>query len=83
MIDLNATPLIGLDELELIAQGIDHAEGICVTPDGTVWVSGEKGQIYRLAPTARHGGATTGGWTLGLAADGEGRSTPATRPTAR
>jgi gluconolactonase len=37
-------------------------------------VSGEQGQIYRLEPddTAREV-ATTGGWTLGLAADGEGR----------
>ncbi len=71
----NATePVIPLHAMDQIAGGIDHAEGICMTPDGTIWVSGEKGQIYRVD---RDGTATeattTGGWTLGLAADGEGR----------
>jgi gluconolactonase len=45
-----------------------------MAPDGSVYVSGEQGQIYLLAPddSAREV-ASTGGWTLGLAADGEGR----------
>ena len=74
VLDLAATPLLGLDELEFIADGIDHAEGICLTPDGLLYVSGEAGQIYRVADdgTATEV-ATTGGWTLGLAADAEGR----------
>ena len=45
-----------------------------MTPDGTVYVSGEKGQIYRLeADDSATEVTTTGGWTLGLAADAEGR----------
>ena len=74
MIDFDATPLVGLDELEFIANGIDHAEGICVTLDGILYVSGEAGQVYRIADdgTATEV-ATTGGWTLGLAADAAGR----------
>jgi gluconolactonase len=60
--------------MEQLANGIDHAEGICATPDGTVYVSGEKGQIYRIeADGAATEVTSTGGWTLGLAADGEGR----------
>ena len=41
---------------------------------GRSYVSGEQGQIYRLDEdgTANEV-ATTNGWTLGLAADGEGR----------
>jgi gluconolactonase len=67
-------PIVPLDAMEQIAEGIDHAEGICVAPDGTLFVSGEQGQICRLddAGLATEV-ANTGGWTLGLAADGEGR----------
>jgi gluconolactonase len=65
---------LGLADLEQVASGIDHAEGICMTPDGTVYLSGEKGQIYRLEPDdSAVEVATTGGWTLGLASDGDGR----------
>ena len=67
-------PIVPLDAMEQIAAGIDHAEGICQTPDGTLYVSGEKGQIYRIgADGAATEVTTTGGWTLGLASDGEGR----------
>jgi gluconolactonase len=65
---------VPVDSLETIAHGLDHPEGICVTPDGTVYVGGEAGQVYRLE---RDGSFTeilsTGGFMLGLAADGEGR----------
>ena len=45
-----------------------------MAPDGTVYVSGEQGQIYRIEPDdAATEVATTGGWTLGLASDSEGR----------
>jgi gluconolactonase len=68
------TPIVGLDRLEQIAGGIDHAEGICVAPDGVPYVSGELGQIYRIDDDGTaHQVATTGGWTLGLATDGVGR----------
>jgi gluconolactonase len=67
-------PIVPLGAMELIANGIDHAEGICITPDGTMYVSGEKGQIYEVgADGVATEVATTGGWTLGLAADAEGR----------
>jgi len=67
-------PIVPLDQMEQIAQGVDHAEGICVTPDGTIHVSGEKGQIYRVEPDGTATEATTtGGFTLGLASDGDGR----------
>lgn len=67
-------PVVPIDALGSIAQGIDHAEGICRTPDDTLYVSGERGQVYRIEDdgSAREV-ASTGGWTLGLAADGEGR----------
>lgn len=68
------TPIVPIDQVEQLAQGLDHAEGICIAPDGTLYVSGERGQIYRISdqgvPTEV---ATTGGWTLGLASDGDGR----------
>jgi gluconolactonase len=70
---LDSTPRLSLDALQLFGH-VDHAEGICQAPDGTLYVSGEAGQIYRLEPddTATQV-TTTGGWTLGLAADAEGR----------
>lgn len=68
------SPRVPITELGSIGEGVDHAEGICLTPDGTLYVSGEKGQIYRLEPDGQATEiATTGGWTLGLAADGAGR----------
>jgi gluconolactonase len=67
-------PRVPVDALETIASGVDHAEGICVTPDGTLYVSGEAGQIYRIDGDGMASQvATTGGWTLGLAADADGR----------
>ena len=66
--------LLELDALEQIAAGIDHAEGICMTPDGTIYTSGEKGQIYRIeADDTATQVASTHGWTLGLASDALGR----------
>lgn len=63
-----------LASLETLAQGLDHPEGICATPDGQVYVGGEAGQVYRIeadgSPTEL---LSTGGFLLGLAADGEGR----------
>lgn len=68
------TAFVNLEQMEIVAQGIDHAEGICVTLDGILYVSGEKGQIYRIGEDGSATEvATTGGWTLGLAADASGR----------
>lgn len=63
-----------VDKLEVLATGLDHPEGICLSPDGRLYVSGEAGQIYRLeSDGSAIEVATTGGWTLGLAADADGR----------
>lgn len=68
------TGLVALEQMEQVAAGVDHAEGICRTPSGTVYLSGEKGQIYRLEDDdSATEVASTGGWTLGLASDAEGR----------
>src|SRR5690349_19198132 len=44
---LDQAPTLGLDIMEMFGN-VDHAEGICVAPDGTTYVSGEAGQIYRV-----------------------------------
>jgi gluconolactonase len=65
---------VQLESLVALAHGLDHPEGICATVDGPVYVGGEAGQLYRLDDD---GGfvevLSTGGFLLGLAADGEGR----------
>ncbi len=70
----SAVSIVPVHALGTIAHGVDHAEGICLTPAGVLHVSGEKGQVYRLDPDGSATEiATTGGWTLGLASDGAGR----------
>jgi len=68
-----AEPLIPIEDLEVFCNGLDHAEGITITPDGTIYVGGEAGQIYRVEPDDTpkeiH---STGGFMLGLAADADG-----------
>lgn len=69
-----ASPLVDLAALSTLAEGIDHPEGICATRDGTIYVGGEAGQVYRVG----EGGAaeeivSVGGFLLGLAADAAGR----------
>lgn len=61
------------DRLEAIAHGLDHPEGICVTTDGAVFVSGEAGQLYEIVDDEPIERLTTGGFLLGLAADAAGR----------
>jgi gluconolactonase len=69
-----AAPAVPLDSLETFAHGLDHPEGICVTPDGELYVGGEAGQLYHVSA---EGSITeilsTGGFMLGLAADADGR----------
>jgi len=64
-----ATP----ETVRIIGGELDHPEGVCVGPDGTLYAGGEAGQVYRIAP----GGepeqyASTGGFLFGLALDGGG-----------
>lgn len=54
---------------------LKHPEGIAVAPDGAVWCGGDGGEIYRIDPTGSEieVKTTTGGFTLGLAFDRQGR----------
>jgi gluconolactonase len=52
---------------------LQHPEGVAVGPDGWIWCGSENGQILRIAPDAStiEEVASTGGFTLGLAFDGD------------
>jgi gluconolactonase len=43
---------VGLDRLEMFAEGLDHPEGIAIASDGSMIVGGEAGQIYVLGIAA-------------------------------
>lgn len=73
MATLTTTEPVALDRLESFAFGVDHSEGIAVTPKGDLYVGGEAGQIYRIVDDKPEAVASTGGFLLGLAADAEGR----------
>jgi gluconolactonase len=65
----------GLEQARVLAEGLDHPEGVTVTKDGTLYAGGEAGQIYRIDPetgSVEHV-ASTGGFLLGLCADGDDR----------
>lgn len=66
-------PLVELSRFEVLAEGLDHPEGVAWGPDGYVHAGGEAGQLYRVGL----GGeveqfASTGGFVLGLCLDGDG-----------
>ena len=58
-----------LDRARVLAEGLDHPEGVAVHPDGSIWAGGEAGQIYRVSPdgSAVDEVANTGGFILGVA----------------
>ena len=60
---------------QVLAEGLDHPEGIAYGPDGMVYAGGEAGQVYRV--DASDGTvvqlATTGGFVLGVTLDAAGR----------
>lgn len=68
------TPICPTSGLTVFATGLDHAEGICLAPDGHLYASGEQGQLYRIeadgTPTEL---LRTDGFLLGLAADADNR----------
>jgi gluconolactonase len=64
---------IGLEKLDFIAGGVDHAEGLTVTPDGTLYAGGEAGQVYRFEGDQAIIVADSKGFMLGLTSDAENR----------
>ena len=59
--------------LSILVAGLDHPEGVCQAPDGHLYATGEKGQVYRIdlaAGSFAEIGAT-GGFGLGIAADAD------------
>ncbi|MEO6149547.1 MAG: SMP-30/gluconolactonase/LRE family protein [Mucilaginibacter sp.] len=58
-----------INDVTIFADGVDHAECICVHPDGSVWAGGEAGQIYRISADGSEIKQinSTGGFTLGIA----------------
>ena len=65
-----ATPQI----VTAVVEGLDHPECVCVGSDGLLYAGGEAGQLWRFDGDGKGlvEVATTGGWLLGIAADGEG-----------
>lgn len=74
-----ASSILPLSHASMLFDGLfsnprlQHPEGIAVGPDGFIWCSSENGQIMRIAPdgSAMSEVASTGGFTLGLAFDGD------------
>lgn len=74
-----AHPLLPLERASVLFDGtfseprLQHPEGVAVGPDGWVWCGSENGQILRIAPdgSAIEEIASTGGFVLGLAFDGD------------
>lgn len=72
---MNDQGLLRGQGLRTIAEGLDHPEGVCWSPDeGRVYAGGEAGQVYRFA---LEGGevetvaTTPGGFMLGMAIDAD------------
>ena len=57
-----------------VVEGLDHPECVCVGSDGWLYAGGEAGQLWRFAADGSGLAqvACTGGWILGVAADGDG-----------
>ena len=59
-----------IDEVTIVADGLDHPECVAIHPiDGSVWAGGEGGQLYRISGDGKtvEEVANTGGFTLGIA----------------
>jgi len=70
---MSAQALLALSQFETIVSGLDHPEGIAYAPDGSLYASGEAGQVYRvnIAGKTFTQFASTGGFGLGIAVDAE------------
>lgn len=67
-------PLVGVADVRVHTEGLDHPEGVTTGPDGTVWAGGELGQVYRIDPSTRSAAEVARGGTLalGIVIDGHG-----------
>jgi gluconolactonase len=67
-------PLLPITELREFVGGLDHSEGICLAPNGKIYLGGESGQIYEVSDDRKAViVANTGGFVLGLASDAHNR----------
>lgn len=66
--------MLEIEDLRVIAAGLDHPEGVAVDADGAIWCGGEGGQLYRVDAAAGtfEQFADTGGFCLGVACDAAG-----------
>jgi gluconolactonase len=71
----STAPVVG-HRLRVLANGLDHPEGVCWCPAaGAVYAGGEAGQLYRFGldgGPAETVATVAGGFLLGLAADAAG-----------
>lgn len=75
---MTPAPLFSSDRMRVFFDGIwseprlSHPEGVAVGPDGWIWCGNQDGDICRIAPdgSSIERVATTGGFILGLAFDG-------------
>ncbi len=73
------TPVLPIDRATVFFDGtfsdpkLSHPEGVAVGPDGWVWAGNQDGDIVRVSPdgAAMEKVASTGGFALGLAFDGD------------
>lgn len=60
-------PALRLEDFEIVADGLDHPEGLAFDREGYLWAGGEQGQVYRIAPDGKvREVAQLGGFCLGL-----------------
>lgn len=61
-----------LEQFTTLVDGLDHPEGVAWGADGNWYAGGEAGQVYRIGVDGASSQiASTGGFVLGLALDGE------------
>ena len=64
--------LFDLGQFTTLVDGLDHPEGVAWGADGNWYAGGEAGQVYRIGLDGAYTQvASTGGFILGLALDGE------------
>jgi gluconolactonase len=64
--------VLNLKDFSILADGLDHPEGVTWGSDGNWYAGGEAGQIYRISTDGElNEFASTGGFILGLALDAQ------------